>query len=146
MNVLRYRPGFRLSTIDLIVLVFGTLGSVVVTRFDLWFGLSISFLVVHFLLFCNVFRVSRSLELLWAALFLLLIVSTMTVGAPGWIFSFVLLFFCSMVIIAFQMRQPSYHGIGWKYINPDLPYWWDANEQSRVPERHGVSERHGVIH
>jgi len=25
-----------------------------------------------------------------------------------------------------QTRQPSYHGVFWRQLNPNLPQWWEA--------------------
>jgi hypothetical protein len=25
------------------------------------------------------------------------------------------------------LKKPSYHGVGWRCINPELPAWWEAN-------------------
>lgn len=89
MNTSTFSPGFRLSTLDIVVLVAGAIGSILDAQVQLWFGMAIAFTVGHFFLFCNVFRMPRPLELAWSAFFLLLIVSTITMQQPGWIASIV---------------------------------------------------------
>ncbi|MGZ5789699.1 MAG: hypothetical protein ACXWJF_09645 [Burkholderiaceae bacterium] len=113
---------------DIVVLVVGTIGSFLVAQVELMFGLAIAFTIVNFFLFCNVFRIPRQLELTWAAIYLLLIGSTITMQLPGWFFSFGLSVAVTLVVIIFQIRQPSYHGMGWKQINPQLPEWWQVQE------------------
>jgi hypothetical protein len=123
---LLFRPGFRLSSTDIAVLAAGAVGALLVGRLEFWFGLVIAFVVLHFFFFCNVFRMPRTLEFIWAALFLLLIGSTVTTQQPGWTISFVLALIGAAVLVLFQMSRPSYHGVGWRYINPQLPQWWQA--------------------
>ena len=58
-----YNPGFRMSILDLVVLVVAD-----TIALGLWFvlgpiGLLFPFVVGHFFLFCNVFRTARNLEL-----------------------------------------------------------------------------------
>lgn len=127
MNAPIFSPGFRLSIMDIVVLIAGATGSLLAAQIQLWFGMAIAFTVGHFFLFCNVFRMPRYLELTWAALFLLLLVSTAIMQQPGWSTSFALSLAVTVVVVVFQMRQPSYHGIGWKTINPQLPQWWEAH-------------------
>jgi hypothetical protein len=30
------------------------------------------------------------------------------------------------IVVVVEMRKPSYHGVGWKWINPGLPAWWES--------------------
>src|SRR5262249_2513053 len=64
-----FQPGFRLSALDVIVLIIGGIASAYVMTRDWWFGIAIAFVVLHFFLFCNVLRMSRPLELIWAGIF-----------------------------------------------------------------------------
>ena len=123
-----FNPGFRISIADVIVLVTGAFASLLAANIEFWFGIAIVFTVGHFFLFCNVFRMPRSLELAWAALFLLLLGSTIVMQQPEWLVSYALSLMGTVVAVVFQMRQRSYHGIGWKMINPQLPQWWQAQE------------------
>lgn len=89
-------------------------------------GLIIGFVVGHFFLFCNVFRVARPLELAWAALFTALAGSTIVVEQPEWPVTLATSLVATLLVIVVQMRKPSYHGIAWQWINPELPEWWEA--------------------
>jgi len=130
MNLRPFNPGFRISAIDFGVLLAGAIGSYLIAQVESWLGLAIAFTVGHFFLFCNVFRMPRLLELVWSALFLALAGSSIAFQQPGWLFSFSLSLVGTAVLVAFQMRQPSYHGVGWNRINPQLPEWWRAQGNS----------------
>ena len=122
-----FKPGFRISAIDIIVLMLGAAGSTLVAMTLPWLGLAIGFTVGPFFLFCNVVRMSRPLELVWAALFVVLSALTILVDLPGWPITFVVSLIATIVLISRQTRKPSYHGIFWRQINPDLPQWWKEN-------------------
>jgi hypothetical protein len=111
-----------------IILVVGAVAAVVVGRSDWLLGANIGFVVFHFFLFCNVFRISRTLELTWAAAFLCL-----AAGLFGEAISLVvavsLSLLCTLIVIAIETTKPSYHGIWWRRINPGLPNWWEANQR-----------------
>ena len=127
----KYNPGFRISTFDFVVLV--TAAVVVVTLSSIVgpVGLLIAFVVGHFFLFCNVFRIARNLELTWAGAFVAFAGVTITLQSPGWSVTIVATLCVSFVVIFIEARKPSYHGIGWKLINPNLRVWWDANVANR---------------
>jgi hypothetical protein len=132
MRQLTFNPGFRLSALDVVVLIIGLAGTVIAGSMVHWSGFAIAFVVGHFFLFCNVFRVSRRLELLWAAVFVGLAVSTTLVQFPGWPISIGITLFTTLLVIVLEMRRPSYHGIGWQWINPNLRNWWDAENANGV--------------
>ncbi len=58
-----FQPGFRLSAIDIAVICAGAVATVVFWQRTWWIGFVIAFVTAHFFLFCNVFRISRPLEL-----------------------------------------------------------------------------------
>ncbi len=118
-----FKPGFRFSMLDALVLLLGTVATVVVGRIDVWIGIALAFVVLHFFLFCNVLRMSRPLELFWAAAFSLLAVLAST-SFVTWPVGLLLSLFVTLGVVAVEMRRPSYHGVGWKALNPDLPAWW----------------------
>ncbi|MDD4964645.1 MAG: hypothetical protein PHI11_12090 [Gallionella sp.] len=123
-----FSPGFRLSRTDLVVLWIGAIAAVGVGRIDLALGIAIAFTVGHFFLFCNVLRMARSRELIWAGVFLGLAVSTLMQGQPSWGVTFGIAFAVTVIISMVQLRHPAYHGIAWQYFNPNLPQWWEANQ------------------
>ena len=102
------------------VLVFGAVGSIVFGSLVWWIGFVIAFVIAHFFLFCNVFRLSRPLELVWSAVFVMLAAGTVATEFPGWPIMVVGTLATTVVVVALEMRKPSYHGPGWKRINPRL--------------------------
>ena len=122
-----FKPGFRISAMDIAVLIAGSVGSVLAAQAEWWLGLIIAFAVGHFFLFCNVFRVARPLELSWAALFVALAGGTITREIPGWPVTIVSMLVATVLVVVVQMRKPSYHGVAWQRINPELPQWWETH-------------------
>ena len=84
MAASNFAPGFRLSSLDVFVLVGGTVGVTVLFTVMWWYSLVVGLVLAHFFLFCNVFRVSRPLELLWASVFVVLAGATILWGLPSW--------------------------------------------------------------
>lgn len=120
----RFAPGFRLSGVDVLVLLLGAWGTWYVGRELWWAGVVIAFVVGHFFLFCNVFRIPRALELIWAAVYVLLSGATLILDLPGWGVTFGFSAGLTVFLVALAMKQPSYHGVFWRRVNPKLPDWW----------------------
>lgn len=127
----QFQPGFRISTLDILVLVIGIGSAVAVWQAIWWVGFVILFVLAHFFLFCNVFRVSRVPELVWACLFVLLAAATILADVPGWVGTIVASLALTIVLIVREIRLPSYHGIAWRHWNPGLPEWWESFVVSR---------------
>ena len=124
-----FAPGFRLSVRDVIVIVIGIAAASYLFRVEPWWSFAVLFVVAHFFLFCNVVRMARPLELVWAATFLALASATLLTEAPGWPLTTAVSLVVTVVIVVVQMRKASYHGLGWQRINPGLRGWWDATQQ-----------------
>ena len=122
-----FAPGFRLSLLDVAVLLLGSIAVVALGNMTWWWGFVVGFVLAHFLLFCNVFRIARSLELVWAGVFTALAGGTIAAEKPGWIITAAASFAVTIIVVVLEMRKPSYHGIGWSRINPKLPSWWEGN-------------------
>ncbi|RWX50826.1 hypothetical protein VU00_10162 [Candidatus Electrothrix marina] len=129
MKTAVFSPGFRLSVIDVIVLFLGTIGSILLHSMENPLSLVVLFTLAHFFLFCNVLRMCRRFELIWAALFLLLSVNTILFSIPNWLGTTLIMLGITAVLTVLHMRQPSYRGIFWRQINPELPQWW-AKQQT----------------
>ena len=123
-----FRPGFRLSTLDVLVLVAGAQGAIAACRVAVEFAVLVAAATLHFFLFCNVFRVARPLELAWTALFLACVLAQLTLGVPWLVVAGVVAAMTTAVIWR-EMRKPSYHGVVWQRINPDLPAWWSSQHR-----------------
>ena len=122
-----FRPGFRLSQLDIAILLVGIVGAVLAGLVAPYAGFVIAFVVGHFFLFCNVFRVSRLPELTWAIIFIGLSTATILVGQPGWLVTALCSLIVTIGIIFREIRKPSYHGVFWRTWNPGLEAWWLSN-------------------
>lgn len=120
-----FSPGFRFSVLDGFILTVGAAATIGFVMTNPWIGSAIGFVVLHFFLFCNILRMSRPLELIWAAVF-----TTLAVLAAAEVISWPLVFGVSLMVTLLvaivELRRPSYHGVAWKTINPRLPDWWKA--------------------
>lgn len=127
-----FSPGFRLSMLDVGVLIVGVIATVFFSLTTPSIGFVIGFVVGHFFLFCNVIRMARPLELVWAAVFTTLSAMTLIANVPGWVATAVLSSITTIVVVGLEMRKPSYHGIAWQRINPELKEWWDARQSAPI--------------
>jgi hypothetical protein len=130
--VAKFRPGFRISEFDVGVVILGILVSVLLGRLDDMLGVATLFTIAHFFLFCNVLRMNRPLELIWFVLYVLLAGSTFLVGAPAWGLTLILMLSVTAVLAVIQVLLPSYHGVFWRKINPNLPRWWEINGAGKL--------------
>ncbi len=121
----QFDPGFRMSLVDAAVLIFAAL-VLVFAPHDTPIPHVAAFVVAHFFLFCNVVRLARALELIWAAVIIALAASTIALGTHGWLVTYTTSLALTIVVVAIEMRKPSYHGVGWRWINPGLRDWWEA--------------------
>ena len=123
-----FRPGFRLYPRDIVVIVLGAAGATLLAVTEVWdLALVVAFVISHFFLFCNVFRLARPGELVWAAVFLSCAGGTITRGVPGWTVTTALSLLTMVIVVFMETRKPSYHGVGWRRINPGLREWWEAH-------------------
>ena len=121
-----FKPGFRISIIDTFVIVIAITASTLLHKTDIVFSVAIIFVVGHFFLFCNVFRLSRKPELIWAAIFVLLALAHQFLGITPW-FVGIVSFSLTIALVYFETRKPSYHGVFWQKFNPNLPKWFSEN-------------------
>jgi hypothetical protein len=115
-----FAPGFRLSVVDGFVLLSGGVGVIILSMFVWWWGFVLGFVLGHFFLFCNVVRMARPLELLWGGVFVALAGATIVLETPGWLVTALLSLVVTGIVVVVEMRKSSYHGVGWKLINPGL--------------------------
>lgn len=119
-----FQPGFRLSITDVAILVVGAGVAASLASASPWLAWATAFVVLHFFLFCNVVRMSRPLELLWAGVFLCLAASASTLQVLAWPVVFGIAATLTVVLTLCELRKPSYHGVGWRRVNPRLEDWW----------------------
>jgi Na+-transporting NADH:ubiquinone oxidoreductase subunit NqrD len=123
-----FSPGFRLSALDVVILVAGAVAATAFAAVDRWTGVAIGFVVAHFFLFCNILRMSRPMELIWAAVFSSLAVCSIQKLTP-WAWTFGISVGIAVIVGIIETRRPSYHGVGWKRLNPKLPEWWERRQR-----------------
>ena len=126
----KFQPGFRISVVDIIVIVVSTMAAIALWPTAWWIGFVVAFVVAHFFLFCNVFRIARTLELIWATIFVALTYCTIMLGVPDWSLTIGGCLLVTTILIVIEMRKPSYHGILWRRINPHLLQWWESRKES----------------
>jgi len=119
-----FDPGFRMSALDAGFLLLIVALSPLLAQVFVQLAIAAVFATVHFLLFCNVLRATRPLELLWAALFIGLWSSAYVWNFPSWLYAYGLTLLMTVVVTVVQIRLPSYHGAFWAALNPNLPQWW----------------------
>lgn len=88
-----------------------------------WLVHVVAFVVATYFLFCNVFRVSRIPELIWATVFVVLAGIRLRTGNLEWWMIYSISGAVALLVIVAEMRKPSYHGLGWSRVNPALREW-----------------------
>lgn len=135
----KFLPGFRVSLVDALVLIAGTTGSATLTAESPDAAVLVAMPVLHFFLFCNVFRIKRRKELIWAAIFV--ISSALFVVYQMFSATFLIIanFLVAVLLISLETREPDYHGIFWRRLNPDLEKWWNngIDSSNRTEQRQG---------
>ena len=127
-----FKPGFRLSKIDVGVLVLGVAAAIWLYPISVLAASIVVFVIGHFFLFCNVFRLSRPPELIWAATYVMLMVLSTTYDILPVQYVFLAQATLTVLLVVLELRKPSYHGSLWKRVNPNLEKWfYDQNVAGR---------------
>ena len=79
----------------------------------------ILFVVLHFFLFCNLFRVKRTPELVWTGILLLNTALLVFVFGRQWGVVMVIQLPVTAFLLWQETRRPYYHGIGCRRWNSD---------------------------
>ncbi len=108
----RSKPGFRFSLRDAAVIAIGTLASVWLWRQIGSLSLLLPGVLLHFFLFCNVFRVRTRFELIWAVSFVLNAGAWQIASELSWQRLLGSQLVITVLVIGAELRSPSYHGIG----------------------------------
>lgn len=117
----QHRPfGFRLSLVDVLVLVVSTAVTIWLWRqnFPAWW--LVPMVIGHFFLFCNVIRLRRNLELFWAVVFLGNVGWWMAQGSLDWQMPLVWQLPLTLALVLIEMKSSRYHGIAARKLNPQL--------------------------
>jgi hypothetical protein len=130
----KFSPGLKFLPYDAVVLstapptawLFFHLGGIS-------FGVIFSLVVFQFFMFCNVFRVQTLRELTWVALALPLAVGWALLITPPVLLIGLWMVGTGALVIWWEMKDPLYHGMFWRKINPNLREIWE--EANRATER-----------
>jgi hypothetical protein len=116
----RRTAGFRLSAVDA-----GVLAAAGPATWLAWPHLGamagvIPLVVGHFFLFCNVFRIHRTKELVWAAVCVVNVFAWAALAETWWPGILAVQLPVTVAVIALEIRGPWYHGICAARWNPRL--------------------------
>jgi hypothetical protein len=112
--------GFRLSVIDCVVLVILATITAVLHRLDTSLWWLVAIVAIHFFLFCNVFRVLRIREFVWAGIFVLNVGFWFLLGRLDWFNVMACQLPVSAGVVSWEIRATRYHGIFADRLNPVL--------------------------
>ena len=116
----RCPPGFRFSFVDGVVLAIASFGTMLQETLGSLAWLPV-ILVGHFFLFCNVFRIRRSYELIWAAVFVINLAGWSLAGAFSWKGVLLVQTPLTAAVIVAEITGGRYHGVGWSFIGRGGP-------------------------
>lgn len=80
--------------------------------------------VGHFFLFCNLVRMSRVSELAWSFAFIFLVGIHLSTGWLSSVALAIAVVVITSILVVLEMKKPSYHGVGWRFFNPELIVWF----------------------
>ena len=121
-----FQPGFRISKTDVVTILLAFALAGWAASAGLWpLGVLLLYVKAHFFLFCNVFRINRGPELIWAVVFVGMYYLGHLRGFPSPSIFLGAGSGLAALLIAWQTRRPDYHGILWQRWNPGLPAWWE---------------------
>jgi len=112
--------GVRFSFFDAVILVAAVVAGIGSYAITDGYSLLILFVVFHFFLFCNVFRIRRKPELVWAGIFVLNCTAWTQFGGVSLVGMIGSQFFVTVLVIANEFRSPNYHGVFARRINSRL--------------------------
>jgi len=103
--------GFRLSAGDVLLLAAGAAATWLLWEPTAGLVVFAPVALAHFFLFCNVFRVGRKPELVWAGCFLAIAVAWLLLPPLAWWWLVVLPSPVTLGVIVHAIRRPGYRGV-----------------------------------
>lgn len=113
------RAGFRFSWVDIPVLIASAMGAKLLWDWPTNPGLLVLLVVGHFFLFCNVVRLRRAFELLWAGCFVAITMTLLWMGTTDWMVALVAITPVTAVLVASEVSSGNYRGVGWQLVRHD---------------------------
>lgn len=103
--------GFRCSALDAVVLIVGVAAGILLwPRLGPMSG-AFPFAVGHFFLFCKIFRIHRTKELVWVVATVLHVAVWVLIDDVAWLRILALQTPLTLLLIGLTLRGPWYHGI-----------------------------------
>ena len=112
--------GFRLSAIDTAVVFVAILSTIAFWRSSNGISSIGLIVVLHFFLFCNVFRIPRLPELLWGGFYLAICTAMLCLDQFTPLFNLACIAPITILVLFWSIRLPTYHGIFARLWNPKL--------------------------
>jgi len=112
--------GFRFSFVDAVALASFGVTVAALHRFGSSMAWVVAVVAAHFFLFCNIFRVVRRRELIWAGIFVLNVGFWLLLGRLDWFNVLACQLPVSAGVIAWEIRATRYHGVLADRLNPAL--------------------------
>jgi len=111
------RPwGFRFSAMDAFIFAGGLLTTIAIWYFDEFFALVIPYLLGHFFLFCNTFRIGGERSLIWVGSFLANVY--IWLNTHNLVILLGIQALITFVLIVQCVLGKNYHGLACVQINP----------------------------
>lgn len=120
---------------DVIVIAVFVSAGVVLWILQTFFWWILAIVTVHFFLFCNVFRIARPLELIWAAIFVVNICLWAWLDHLTWQHILLCQLPFTVILIVRDIFSPLYHGIFAIRVNPRLNQYLEENSAARSDSR-----------
>ena len=121
--------GARCSPTDIAVLILAGGSALALARVQPDLALLIGFVTAHFFLFCNLIRLDRRSELIWAGVWVLNVAVWSLSGELRWGYVFLSQTPLTLFLTVAALRRPTYHGLGARRLNPHL----DEYLSNRLP-------------
>lgn len=112
--------GFRFSFSDAVAITAFLSSAGILWHFGNPLGWLLVMAAGHFFLFCNVFRIVRRRELIWAGLFLVNVTLWAWNDSLTWTGVLLCQLPVTIAVVVLDMRSAAYHGIFAKRLNPGL--------------------------
>ena len=129
---MKFKPGFRFSGLDASILILAACLAFFLHSYSPLYSILVGFIILHFFLFCNMVRMSRIPELIWSSFFLGIFYLHFSLSILSFNLALISSLFVSTVLILLECHKPSYHGIFWEKINPNLPRWFSENQKHKL--------------
>ena len=121
--------GARCSPTDIAVLILAGGSALALARVQPDLALLIGFVTAHFFLFCNLIRLDRRSELIWAGVWVLNVAVWSLSGELRWGYVLLSQTPLTLFLTVAALRRPTYHGLGARRLNPHL----DEYLSNRLP-------------